>query len=136
MVQIGMLSDEWLVRCTPLEKLQHKTLKYFHELDGIKNKQTERRKLYTPSIYWGYNKTIFRYCMHFYLFLTVSKILSKISCIMYNYCKISDSESCHLLFNNCPFCLLKLEGNSSKRFCSIKLHMISTLMYVACKNLE
>ena len=39
-----MLSDEWLVKYTPLELLARKTLKYFHERD----RSTNKRKLYTP----------------------------------------------------------------------------------------
>ena len=49
MVQIGMLSDEWLVRYTPLEKLLHKTLRYFHEKDGITNIRIDNEK--TKTIY-------------------------------------------------------------------------------------
>ena len=36
-------SDEWLVRCMPLELLDHKTLKLFHEWDGSRNKQTNKQ---------------------------------------------------------------------------------------------
>ena len=43
MVQIRMLSDEWLVRYTPLELLELKTLKYFHEQDRSTNERTNER---------------------------------------------------------------------------------------------
>ena len=39
-----MLSDEWLVRYTPLELLTRKTLKLFHERDGSTNEQTNEWK--------------------------------------------------------------------------------------------
>ena len=38
-----MLSDEWLVRYTPLELLDRKTLKLFHERDGSRNKRTNEQ---------------------------------------------------------------------------------------------
>ena len=48
-----MLSDEWFVRYTLLEKLAQKLYRKFHECDGCTNEhmkgRMERLKLYTPQ---------------------------------------------------------------------------------------
>ena len=44
MVQIWILSGEWFVRYTPLEKLSRNSVKNFvHERDGRTNKRTDTR---------------------------------------------------------------------------------------------